>query len=267
MTAGEFTAARDALAMTDEQVAADFGVTPAVVRAWATGTLRVPARHAQLLRWRVAGTQRTQALMASGLPECDYIRAWDAAPIPTSAAARTRDIEKATAHMEGCPVCLARTRFLEERFGAMPELPLPGWMRMVAWIDRLPQGVRPAVVGALILAGLVAVKILLAVPELVNNPGRLRGAFLEMLVAASAGAIGGFAYTVARPTLRGLGRVGDYLAGVVSVLAALTAIAVAAPIAFGRSLVDDGAGVLTLVATAMVVGTIIGHTWIRETGS
>jgi hypothetical protein len=264
MTAGEFIAARETLAMTDEQVAADFGVTPAVVRAWATGTLRVPARHAQLLRWRVAGTQRTQALMASGLPECEFIRAWDAAPIPVSAAARARDIEKVTAHMEGCPLCLARTRFLNERFGAMPELPLPGWMRAFAWIGRLPVAVRPPVVGALILAGLVAVRILLALPSLVSNPTQLREAFLAMLAAASAGAVGGFAYTVSRPTLRTLGRPGDYLAGIVSVLATMTAIAVAAPIAFGESIVEDRGGVITLVVIAVIVGSIIGHTWFRE---
>jgi hypothetical protein len=169
--------------------------------------------------------------------------------------------------MEACSLCIARTRYLEERFGAMPELPLPGWMRMFAWIGRLPPAVRPATVGAMVLAGLVAVRILLVIPSLVTVPGLLSDALLAMLAAASAGAVGGFAYTVSRPTLRGLGRPGDYLAGIVSVLATLTAIAVAAPLAFGESIVNDRQGVVTMVVIAVVVGSIIGHTWFRDPSS
>ena len=262
-TAGEFNAARQILALTDDELAIELGVTPAVIRAYGAGTARIPKRHAQMLAWRVAAEERQAALRESGLPECGWIKAYEDAPAPKDIDAQLRQLKEVEAHLTTCPVCTARQRYEADRFGPMPPLPETGWVRAFSWVDRLPSWARPAAVGAAILAAIVCVRFVFAVPALLRAPEKLGGLLIAIIAAAAAGAAGGFAYTLTRPTLRKLGVVGAYLTGIVCVFAYMGSLLIVAPVAFGETLVNERSDLVIFVIVSLFFGLIMGHSWFR----
>ena len=265
MTAAEFAAARKAIGWTHDEVAAELGITPAVVRGWAAGTVPVPRRFAKQLAWEAAIAERRAALQASGLPECGWMNT-HLEGIPADADGLERHQRATQAHAANCEVCRARERYETEHLGPLPPPPLPAWMYMFRWIDRVPQGARPAVVGAALLAAVVLVRVLLSPPALLAAQGGLVEVVLAIGTAAGAGAAGGLAYSLTRPSLRKLGRVGAYLTGIVCVLAYTGALAIAAPVAFGERIVDGRADLVIFGVVSLVFGLMIGHAWFREPG-
>ena len=265
MTAAELVAARKALGLTDIDLALELSVTPDVVRAWETGSSRIPRRRAEHIQWLVAAAERKAALRASGLPECEWIRAQNERPLPSNADAIHERIQAVKAHALTCPVCKARERYIEKHFGPMPAFPQPGWIRIFGWFERVPAWARPAVVGALVLGAIVSVRILFALPVLFSSPGVLGGALLAVGAAAGAGAFGGIAFSLTRPVLRKLGRPGDYLTGIVCVFAYMGALAVAAPNAFGEPLIHDSSEWVIFSIVSLFFGLVIGHSWFRQT--
>ena len=238
MTPEEFAIARGKLGWSDEKLAAELGVSPKAVRGWADGSLRIPKHEAQSVAWHAALVERQAALQAAGIPECDWVKAWEAEPLPK----RTEDLEphfkRVETHADQCPICQERERFLRERFPPMPELPvtgLPGvmlgWQR---WLSRFPEWTHPVFNGAAIVAALVAMRIVVMVP---------RGVSWIMLVAlvggALFGAIGGLAYSALRPYIAaGGGR--KSFAQILVLLAYCTAglaVALPGPITLGSFLV------------------------------
>ncbi|HJU66700.1 MAG TPA: hypothetical protein VJ650_00530 [Gemmatimonadaceae bacterium] len=264
MTAEEFTAAKRTLGETDDQLAATLGVTPHVVRGWAEGKARIPARQAKYLTFLVAAKERQVALQESGLPECDWFRAHEDTPVPENTDELIKHAEALERHHEQCPTCQAREKYLGERFGPMPSLPTPGWVRLFEWVERLPPVARPAALGAALLASLVLIRVIFSFPRLIKTPDALAGAGLAIVAAASAGAVGGFAYSLTRPTFKRLGRPGDYLTGIVCVFAYMGSLILAAPWAFGESIVEDRAGWVIMAIVSVVFGLVIGHTWFRS---
>ena len=262
-TATEFNAARQILALTDDELAIELGVTPAVIRAYGAGSARIPERHALLLAWRVAVEERTAALRESGLPECEWIKAYEDAPAPTDIDVQLRQLKEVETHITTCDVCIARQRFENDRFGPMPPLPVSGWARAFSWIDRVPSWARPAAVGAAILAGIVSLRLVLALPSLFRAPEKLGGLLIAIVAAAAAGAAGGLAYTLTRPTLRKLGVVGAYLSGIVCVFAYMGALLIAAPVAFGETLVEERSDLVVFIVVSLFFGLIMGHSWFR----
>ena len=95
------------------------------------------------------------------------------------------------------------------------------------------------------------------VPALADREG---SAFWAVLVGAAAGASGGLAYTAIRPLLRRLGRAGDYLTGVGTMLAYMWTIAVMLPEAFGDGRNQTGR-FIAFSLTATFFGLVIGHHW------
>ena len=263
MNATEFRQIRARLGQSDEQLASNLGVTPHQVQQWSDGHSAVPIRFAQHIEWLSAGVERENALRDSGLPECDWMQAHIAEPYPDDPDLALRQLESGNVHVETCQVCAAREQFITERFGPMPPLPQHGWSRVFNWIERVPSWARPAAIGAAALGLLVSVRIVFALPLLLSAPLRFAEALLAVVAAAGAGAAGGFAYTLTRPTLRRLGVPGDYLTGIVCVFAYVGALVLVAPVAFGERIIDDRTGLVTFAIVSTFFGLVMGHTWFR----
>jgi transcriptional regulator with XRE-family HTH domain len=122
VTPEELVAARHRLGLTPESLAAELNLTPAVIVAWERGRIRPTRRAQRWLTWRGAMLDRDEALAASGLPECDALR-YVVATARDDGQSRSGTV--ILAHMATCETCLARKRFLEERFPPLPPPPLP----------------------------------------------------------------------------------------------------------------------------------------------
>lgn len=135
MTPTELIAARQRLGLTPDALAAELNLTPAVVAAWEKGRIRPSRRAVQWLTWRTAMLDRDAALAASGLPECADLRALHAGVggVAERADARRTRMDAVLAHLSTCPTCLARRRYIEERFQPMPQPPMATSMRMLVW--------------------------------------------------------------------------------------------------------------------------------------
>jgi hypothetical protein len=199
MTHTEFIVARDRLRFTSESLAAELGLTPAITAAWADGTVAVPSRHARELQWRVAVAERTAALEAGGLPECNWVTAWDAAPLPDEPSAQTEQFEALERHSTSCAACQARERYVNERFPPMPPRPLPGALGVLAavsaHVDRLPAWARPAAYGALAFSALTAFRVLLTFPRWSAQQGGWLIAGEALAAGAGIGAGVGLVYS------------------------------------------------------------------------
>ena len=263
MTSAEFERALNVLGLSAEALAADLAVTPSAVEGWSAGTVRIPKKYAQEIAWRAALAERENALKTSGLSECSWQLAQSKAAPPTNPAEFQRFAKAISEHIAACDVCIARARFEEEHFGPMPEYPQATWLRVVGLLNRVPSLLRPALIGALFLGGIVSIRIVLAFPTLLRQPDHLLQAIAAVLAAAGAGAFGGLAYSLTRPTLRKLGSAGAYLSGVVCVVAYLGALVVIAPIAFGESLIEDRQDATAFAVVAVLFGLFIGHMWFR----
>ena len=160
MTAEEFRAVRARLGLTDDALAAELGLAPSVVRAWAAGTLGIPGAHAQALRWRAALAEREEALVASGLSECETVRRLEG----ELAGGNRGALASLGQHFAAgaCPACRARAQYVHDRFGPMPEPPRSGASRLHALLQRAPWWVRPIVLGSLALLVLSALRLLFA---------------------------------------------------------------------------------------------------------
>lgn len=264
MTAEEFTVAKQTLGETDDQLAAALGVTPHVIRAWAQGTTRIPQRHAKYITFFVAVKEREVALQSSGLPECAWFRAHENPPATGKPDQLIKHAETLERHYQQCPTCQAREKYVSDRFGPMPSPPSTGLLRLFEWVERVPPIARPAAVGAALLATLVLLRVVFSLPRLVKEPSEFASAALALVSAAAAGAIGGFAYSLTRPTFKRLGRPGDYLTGIVCVFAYMGSLAFVAPFAFGEPIVEDRAGWVIMAIVSVFFGLIIGHTWFRS---
>lgn len=257
MTAEEFRKAREILARSEVELIEELSVTPTELAAWEAGTASVPGRHARRLRWMVAIEERIVAVEASGLPECDWARAWEADDSGDDVA-RLNQLE---AHARSCPTCDARERFVEERFGPVPDFPHEGFMRVIAWIMGLPGWAQPAVGSALLVGAIVVVRMVAMAPRLISNPRDLLEPLGVIAAAAVAGACGGGAYSLTYPMLGKLGRTGDYLTGIVCMTAYVLGIALMAPLAFGETLLGDRGAIAGMAIGSVVFGVVIGHMW------
>jgi hypothetical protein len=174
MTPAELTEARNRLGYSPEVLAADLGLPPGVVTAWESGRDRIPAHIAKDLRWRAAIAERQAALAASDLPDCDWMVALDAQPLPTRLKAQVARAEQMAAHEKICPTCQARNAFVAERFPPLPPLPLAGEIRALVWIgeraERLPRWAQPAVWMAAAFGAYSLLKLVFLLPRIVARP-------------------------------------------------------------------------------------------------
>jgi len=133
VTPEELLAGRQRLGLSPEALAAELNLTPGVVLAWESGRIRPSRRAERWLSWRGAMLDRDAALAASGLPECGALREIVAG---MQTGPRTQRGEVVLAHMSTCETCLARKRFLAERFPPLPPPPLPPLLVALVWAHR-----------------------------------------------------------------------------------------------------------------------------------
>ena len=104
--------------------------------------------------------------------------------------------------MTACQTCAARAQFVQERFGPMPERPIPGWQGALAsilkQIERLPPAARPGAWGALVLLAWSAVRVVLSLPALMQSPGLWVAAVGGMAASAALGFLFGSAVGAVR---------------------------------------------------------------------
>jgi len=260
----ELAKARELFEHNDEVLAGNLDVKPETLRAWVEKHAPIPPRFGPRIAWIVAAAEREAALRSSGLAECEWLAAKDAEPYPRDADALLRHLQLMERHELECPVCGARKQFVDERFGPLPPMPPLGWMRVFALVDRIPSWARPPVFGAAVLALMTSVRVLFMLPRLYASPGKMGEALIAVVAAAGAGALGGLAYSLTRPSFKRLGRPGDYLTGIVCVLAYMGAIVAVAPIAFGKPMVEGRSDVMVFVAVSVLFGLVIGHTWFKS---
>ena len=272
MNGPALVAARQRLGLTTDQLAAELGLPPHAYRACEEGRATLPSRGAGHLAYRLAVVDRADALRDSGLPECAWMADWDAGT-PTGTEGLAEHLQRGTAHSGTCHACQARERFLRERFPAMPAYPRPTWMRLLgavhARVESLPAWLRPAAWGALVLAALVSLRVLLLLPMAASRPALLLTALGAVLAASAAGAIGGLAYGLLGRPLRRVPVAGPYLAGTVAVLGYMLAI-----LALISVLEDDRRApsfsadtIVFVLVLAIVLGSILGHQLFRAPDS
>lgn len=269
MTAEDLTRARALLGVSRDELAAEMGLTEPIVRAWEEGSLRIPRQYAVQIAWRAAVAERQAALASSGLPDCTWVTKWmDAAP--ASGTAQRDHLELLRRHAAVCPVCTARARFIESNFPPMPDPPLPAPVRMLraahAALQRLPRWLRPTVVGSVAFGAfsLVRLATLIASGEAPSISGALLLIAAGFLGGAYLGAVAGIAYGIVRDPLRRLGRLGDYLAGILCTWVYILASVIPMQLLTGRPAFSNPTEAAVVAAGGAVIGVIIGHLWFRR---
>lgn len=201
MEAKEALAARQAMGLSQDAMAAELDLTPSVVAALESGEIRVPKLIEEQLRWRLAVTERITALSNSGLPECEWQTSWESRTVPSGLKALTKYYEESAEHGKTCQVCAAREKYVLERFGNVPPLPMEGWMKTFGLIadpiGRLPRWAQPAGWVAVAFGLYSLLRIIVMLPAIVRNPSYLSvalgGLALSMSIGAGLGLIyGGF---------------------------------------------------------------------------
>jgi DNA-binding XRE family transcriptional regulator len=192
MNAEEVIAARKALGLTPDALAATLGLTPNVIAAWEDGTLGVPKMFAEQLRYDAATAEFKAAVAGKGLEECAWVNAWQNEPLPGDLQAQSEHLERKARHADTCPVCLARGRYIADKFKKMPRRPMSTSMRIVgqvaARIDNLPRWAQPGVWMALMFGAYSVVRIIIFLPQLERQPQYW---FVPLVGLAASVTIGG----------------------------------------------------------------------------
>ena len=270
MTAEDLTRARAVLGLSPGELAAEIGLTEPVVRAWEDGSLRIPQQYAIQIVWRAAVAERQAALASSGLPECTWVSRWmDAAP-PPGATAQRQHLDALRRHAAVCPHCTARARFVEQNFPPMPDLPVPSAVRALRAVGtalgRFPVWLRATVVGAAAV-GLLTILRLAGLAVSGDGPSALAalGIIVRWIfIGAYQGAVAGITYSIVRDPLRRIGRLGDYVAGVLCVWAYLLATVLPLQLLPQRPEFAHPDQAPALALGGAVVGMLIGHLWFRH---
>ena len=268
MNGPALAAARQRLGLTTDRMAAELGIPPHAYRACEEGRATLPRRGAGHLAFRLAAVERADALRDSGLPACAWMERWDA-ETPDERTAFTAHLQRGEAHARACDVCQARERFVRDHLPPMPEYPRSAGMRALgtvhARVQSLPAWLRPAAWGALALAALVSLRVLLVLPMAGSEPALLLEALRVVLAASAAGAVGGLAYGLLGRPLRRVPVVGPYLAGTVAVFGYTLAILALVAVLDGARAPRLGA--LTIgfaLVVSMLLGSFLGHQLFRE---
>ena len=273
MTGTEVRAARERMGLTPEQLAEEMGISPEALRGWEDGSVKPPRGTEQDLAFTEAVLERRAALAASGIPECAWVTEWEQLPEAENLDRMTEQLERLNEHSAACPTCTRRERYLDEHFPPLPERYRSPTMRVLfgvtAALERLPRWLRPAAMGAAAVFAITSVRFVAAgIGAAIGGrfPG-FGGTVPALLAATAAGASGGLVFSAVRPAFRRLGRPGDYLTGIACVLAYMVSLALAAPVAFGETVVEDRTGWTAMLVVSVFFGIFIGHTWFaRATG-
>jgi hypothetical protein len=239
-----------------EGLAAALVVSEAEVAAWEAGSVRIPTRKREWIEYLLACREWNAGIAASGLPACEWLET-HAGRLPQAAGSSailslTRELD---AHAGRCDTCRARATWAEAN---LPPLPTPPSTRIFGpfarGVSRLPAWARPAAWGALGLAVLTAVRVVVTLPRILHSPLQALGV---VLLAGAAGSVGGLTYSAVRPVLRPLGAPGNYLTGILCTVAYAGAIPVIAAVT-GAPMIADATDFSIFVLVSVLFGTLVG---------
>ena len=278
-------AARESLGLSHDGLAAELNVTPAVIRGWEDGRVRATGRQALLLEWRAAAHNHETAVEASGLPMCPTAEALlknmeDATPTPHvrqsvkevegSVTALEQSAKALEQHATTCATCQARKEFVST-LPPMPEFPheIGGGIlwRIATVILRLPAWLRPAAWGALLLGGMVLVRVVFAMLARGPSWNLLGIAAVALLIGGYLGAVGGFVFRLVRPRTRDWGRAGDYITGIACVWGYAVALLLPAALLSQDATFRQPGMWISMAGVGLLVGSLIGHFWFRDKNS
>jgi transcriptional regulator with XRE-family HTH domain len=268
MTIQEFTALREQLGISDDELATELDVTPRLIQKWRDGRVAIGERFALALQ-SLAFRKRSDALLAtSGLSACPVVED-TSARVRTGEKLSTNDLLNLDRHMRTCAVCKARERHVAQHLGPAPAPPrsVTGriYMRVAGRIGLLPEWARPAAGGAIILFAFVAARDIFALPFLILR-GAPVGQWLPMVLvpfaAALGGAAGGFGYSFLGKPLRPIRVVGRYIAGVVTVTAYMIALGVLFWL-IGAPIVTSESDAVIFVGVTIFFGLVVGKSWFK----
>lgn len=270
MTGLELAARRSRLGISLEVLAANLNQHVDEVRRWETVTGQLPRSLSRRLDWTLAGHERAAAFARSGLPDCDWANA-KVQEIDTSKPADSeRLIAELDAHIKACEICQRRAAFAET-LPPLPPMPMSPTLGAIVAIGkairRLPQWLRPAATGAVIIGAMTLVR---AFFMLVFSHGASAGHTLLIVleavgVGAYAGAIGGAAYALVKKPAGHLGKVGPYVIGVVCIYAYLLAFGIPLTLFTSDDTLRTPGDWLIAAIIGTVFGLFIGHSWFRKT--
>lgn len=265
MNPQEVRSARECLGLTHEQLAAEYGVTEGEVRLWEVKAGGIPKRYALQLAWDAALRKQEEAMAASGLPECAWLRDQQDR-MPGDPKKQEVWVGEIRTHVEGCETCQAREQFAEG-LPPLPEPPMPGWVKVVGRfvdiVDRLPRWARPAAYGAAAIGIMTLIRSVFFV--LANGVSLAVLGMVAMGIGAGAylGAVGGLTYYAVRDPLRRFGKAAPYLTGIVVMVAYLLAFGLPELYFSEDPMLADPVGWVITLVMSVLFGLAIGHWWFR----
>ena len=141
------------------------------------------------------------------------------------------------------------------------------WSRLMIWVERFPEWLRPPLIGAIVLAGWSTVRVVFLIPAMFASPRLALPAIATIGVSAIAGGVAGLIYSLIGRPLRRIPGYGRYLAGFVCVAAYLVPLGIlvqyAAPGKAGRTPPELGYVILLLGFSAFL-GVIVAHWLFKE---
>lgn len=186
MTGAELKAVREKLGINQEELAGNAGVAPAAIAQWESDG--VPHAESGRIDWVLWELGKRKALAECGLPECDWMKWWNAQPQTQSPVQANEAVEK---HTAGCPCCQARVQYVKEHVRPAPPISTPRHPLLAG----LPLWLVAVIGGGMVVliagGGANAANLLF--------DGRPFEAVLAVLLCFSVGAFAGLAYHFTRP--------------------------------------------------------------------
>lgn len=90
----------------------------------------IPRRFVRRLEWHLAFREREQALARSGLPECEWVRAW---AVTLDSGDLDKNLQALDTHTAACEMCKRRAQF-EEQLGPLPAYPMGYGIRLIGFV-------------------------------------------------------------------------------------------------------------------------------------
>lgn len=226
MTGSELLRRRTELGISRDELAEQLGEHVDFIATFEAVPGELPKELARRLEYALACKDQENWLNAAGLPSCPELEPIFAGVEGKGSAELQRRMKLAEEHARSCERCQAREAMVKT-LPPLPPVPISGTLRAFVAVGqrvmKLPKVAQSTVIGALIVGALTFVRVVFG---FLANPTHPLAALLALGVGTYGGAVGGLTYGLTRPSTERLGRVGDYLTGVICVSAAFLAVAI-----------------------------------------